>query len=140
MIFHPRRSIFPDENTPDRLYNGVRFADLPIFHIKASPNNTIINLTDAQGVTFMIHSCGREGFKNTREGTNIAAQATAITIATRAVQKGYQNVRVTVRGLGPGRMSAIKGLTMGGINVVSVTDVTPVTWKPFPRPKKQRKL
>ena len=30
----------------------------------------------------MIHSCGREGFKNTREGTNIAAQATAITIAT----------------------------------------------------------
>ena len=27
-----------------------------------------------------IHSCGREGFKNTREGTNIAAQATAITM------------------------------------------------------------
>ncbi len=30
----------------------------------------------------MVHSCGMEGFKNTREGTNIAAQATAITLAS----------------------------------------------------------
>ena len=33
------------------------------------------------GVPITVHSCGREGFKNTREGTNIAAQATAITLA-----------------------------------------------------------
>lgn len=30
----------------------------------------------------MLRSCGMEGFKNTRKGTNIAAQATAIGIAT----------------------------------------------------------
>lgn len=30
----------------------------------------------------MIRSCGMEGFKNTRKGTNIAAQATAIGLAT----------------------------------------------------------
>lgn len=29
----------------------------------------------------MIRSCGMEGFKNTRKGTNIAAQATAISLA-----------------------------------------------------------
>jgi hypothetical protein len=34
------------------------------------------------GCVKIIHSCGREGFKNTREGTNIAAQATGITLAT----------------------------------------------------------
>jgi len=34
------------------------------------------------GRTLIIHSCGMEGFKNTREGTNVAAQATAITLAT----------------------------------------------------------
>lgn len=88
----------------------------------------------------MVHSCGMEGFKNTREGTNIAAQATAITLASNAVAKKYQNVRVTVRGLGPGRMSSIKGLTMAGLNVVSVTDVTPITFGRMPRPKKLRKL
>lgn len=33
------------------------------------------------GVAEMYRSCGVEGFKNTRKGTNIAAQATAISLA-----------------------------------------------------------
>jgi len=134
------QSLFPDENTPNRLFNGIRYADLPICNIKATPNNTIISLCNAQGVPITVHSCGREGFKNTREGTNIAAQATAITLAKKGVEKGYQTVRVTVRGLGPGRMSSIKGLTMGGMDVISITDTTPVSWEVTPRPKKIRKL
>ena len=36
--------------------------------------------------------------------------------------------------------SSIKGLTMGGMNVVSITDCTPVSWDVTPRPKKIRKL
>lgn len=80
-----------------------------------------------------------EGFKNTRKGTNIAAQATAITIGTKIMERGTKVVRVTVRGLGPGRMSAIKGLQMSGLEIVSITDTTPVSWNP-PRPRKQRKL
>lgn len=36
--------------------------------------------------------------------------------------------------------SSIKGLTMAGLNVVSVTDVTPITFGRMPRPKKLRKL
>nr|CAG4647419.1 EOG090X0DZ9 [Megafenestra aurita] len=132
--------LFPDEETPNRLFNGIRYADLPICHIKASPNNTIISLSDSAGIVKTIHSCGREGFKNTREGTNIAAQATALTFGTRVIGMGMTNVRVAVRGLGPGRMAAIKGLTMAGMNVVSITDVTPVPWAPNPRPKKRRRL
>jgi Ribosomal protein S11 len=45
-----------------------------------------------------------EGFKNTRKGTNIAAQATAISIATKIMERGIKSVRIAVRGLGPGRM------------------------------------
>nr|CAG4651344.1 EOG090X0DZ9 [Simocephalus serrulatus] len=138
--FNQQTGLFPDEGTPDRIFDGIRFADLPICHIKATPNNTIISLTDSAGVIKTIHSCGREGFKNTREGTNIAAQATAITFGMRAIAMGMKTVRVAVRGLGPGRMSAIKGLTMAGVNVISITDVTPVPWAPNPRPKKRRKL
>jgi len=96
-------------------------------------------MADSAGLVRMINSCGIEGFKNTKKGTNIASQATAITLAT-AVKQGFQNVRVAVQGLGPGRMSAIKGLTMGGLNVVSITDVTPITFGFHQRPKKQRKL
>lgn len=32
------------------------------------------------GVVNMLRSCGVEGFKNARKGTNIAAQATAVSI------------------------------------------------------------
>ncbi|XP_058059488.1 small ribosomal subunit protein uS11m isoform X2 [Anopheles bellator] len=132
-------NLFPDANTPSTLFNGVPFNEIPICNIRVSPNNTIISITDAKGVPQFIRSCGIEGFKNTRKGTNIAAQATAISISNKALERGYKTVRVTVRGLGPGRMSAIKGLEMAGLNIISITDTTPVSWNP-PRPRKQRKL
>ena len=75
--------MFPTEETPNSLFNGIRFADIPICHIKTTPNNTIIQITDSTCVKSLgYRSCGMEGFKNTRKGTNIAAQATAITLGT----------------------------------------------------------
>lgn len=51
MIFFIIRQggLFPDEDTPNRLFDGIRFADLPICNIKASPNNTIMTICTAQG-------------------------------------------------------------------------------------------
>lgn len=150
-------NIYPDENTPTTLFNGIPFNEIPIVNIKVSPNNTIMNITDAKGATQIYRSCGIEGFKNARKGTNIAAQATAISLSTKILDRGIKLVRVTVRGLGPGRMvriliphsftrlsnfslqSAIKGLQMGGLNIVSITDTTPVSWNP-PRPRKAKRL
>ncbi|XP_046999861.1 28S ribosomal protein S11, mitochondrial [Schistocerca americana] len=131
--------LFPDETTSKQLFNGTPFEELPIFNIKVSPNNTIISVTDHKGVVKLMRSCGVEGFKNTRKGTNVAAQATAISLSMKALEYGYKTVRVRVRGLGPGRMAAIKGLQMGGMDIVSITDSTPVSWNP-PRPRKQKKL
>lgn len=131
--------IFPDENTPTALFNGVPFKDIPIVHIRVSKNNTILSLTNPKGEIQMIRSCGVEGFKNTKKGTNIAAQSTAITFCQKVVDRGIKQARITVRGLGPGRMSAIKGLQMAGLNIVSISDTTRVSWNP-PRPRKQRKL
>ncbi|GLV36193.1 mitochondrial ribosomal protein S11 [Carabus blaptoides fortunei] len=138
-LINSKEDLFPDETTPNRLFNGIPFKEIPVFNIRVSPNNTILSLTDQKGVPKLIRSCGVEGFKNTRKGTNIAAQATAISIGTRALERGWKTVRVRVRGLGPGRMSAIKGLQMSGLNIISVTDSTPVSWDP-PRPRKVRKL
>lgn len=41
------------------------------------------------GVPRLIRSCGIEGFKNTRKGTNIAAQATAISIGSVSYKMKY---------------------------------------------------
>ncbi|XP_018334898.1 uncharacterized protein LOC108743801 [Agrilus planipennis] len=138
-IIQRKENVFPDIDTPNKLFNGTPFKELPIFHIRVSKNNTILALTDHKGSTKLIRSCGIEGFKNAKKGTNIAAQTTAITVGTKAIENGVKTVRVTVSGLGPGRMSSIKGLQMSGINIVSITDTTPVSWNP-PRPRKQRKL
>lgn len=62
------------------------FHSLPIVNIRTSPNNTIINVTDSNGVPRLIRSCGIEGFKNARKGTNIAAQATAVNIVRLNIQ------------------------------------------------------
>ncbi|KAG5885172.1 hypothetical protein JTB14_003513 [Gonioctena quinquepunctata] len=138
-IIHKHSDTFPTIDTPNKLFKGMPFKNLPIFNIRVSPNNTIINLTDAKGTPKLTRSCGVEGFKNTRKGTNVAAQATAITIGTKALEQGVKTVRIRVRGLGPGRMAAIKGLQLSGLDIVSITDSTRVSWNP-PRPRKQRKL
>eukprot|EP00099_Drosophila_melanogaster_P015538 NP_524382.1 mitochondrial ribosomal protein S11 [Drosophila melanogaster] len=138
-LINRKAKFFPDASTANTLFNGIPFNELPICNIRVSPNNTIISVTDHKGVLRLIRSCGIEGFKNTRKGTNIAAQATAVTISGKAIELGWKTVRVKVRGLGPGRMSAIKGLQMGGLNIVSITDNTHVSFNP-PRPRKQRSL
>ncbi|XP_045499176.1 28S ribosomal protein S11, mitochondrial [Colias croceus] len=138
-VLKQKRNLFPTLESDNELHDGVLYKDLPICNIRVSHNNTIFTITNADGTVKLIRSCGMEGFKNTKKGTNIAAQTTAIAIGTRAIDKGFRTIRVRVQGLGPGRLSAVKGLTMAGLQVVSVTDATHVSWNP-PRPRKARRL
>lgn len=134
-----RFKMFPDKNTPSLLFDGVPFSQLPICCIRTTPNNTIISVTDYDGKVMRTNSCGLEGYKNAKKGTNIAAQQTAISIGSKTVKSGIKNVRVCIQGLGPGRASSIKGLEMSGLNIISVTDVTRISWNP-PRPRKVRRV
>ncbi|XP_012225676.1 small ribosomal subunit protein uS11 [Linepithema humile] len=136
---HQQQNLFPDANTPNRLFNGVPFKELYIVNIKSTPNNTIMSLSEHDGKVVLLHSAGVEGFKNARKGTNIAAQQAAITFANRVLEYGVNTVRIRVQGIGPGRMSSIKGLHMTGVNIVSITDDTRVSYNP-PRPRKQRRI
>ncbi|KAK0082519.1 hypothetical protein PV326_007141 [Microctonus aethiopoides] len=131
--------MFPDINTPNKLFNDIPFSEIPIVNIKCTPNNTLMTLSDYKGSVKIIHTCGTEGFKHARKGTNVAAQATAITLCKKAMNLGYKTIRIRIRGLGPGRASSIKGLQMGGLEIISITDYTPVTWDPL-RPRKAKRL
>ncbi|XP_032685772.1 30S ribosomal protein S11 isoform X2 [Odontomachus brunneus] len=139
MDINQQENLFPDEDTPNRLFNGVPYKELHIINIKSTPNNTIMNFTDYKGKAITLHSSGIEGFKNARKGTNIAAQQAAITFGNRIREYGINTVRIRVQGIGAGRMSSIKGLHMTGLNIVSVTDDTRVSWNP-PRARKQRRV
>jgi len=131
--------LFPDADTPNRLFNGVPYKELHIVNIKSTPNNTIMTFTNFSGQVLSLHTAGIEGYKNAKKGTNIAAQQAAITFGNRILEYGVNTVRIRVQGIGAGRMSSIKGFQMAGLNIVSITDDTRVSWNP-PRPRKQRRI
>lgn len=133
------KSLFPDASTLYQFFDGVQYTQLHVINIKSSHNNTIMSLTDFKGSGIILHSAGLEGFKNTKKGTNIAAQQAAITFGTRVLNHGIKTVKLRIQGIGPGRMGAIKGLQLTELNIVSITDDTRVSWNP-PRPRKQRRI
>lgn len=131
---------FPTPDTPNRLFDEIPYKDLPIIHIKTTKNNTIFSLCNRDGAFILCRTCGMEGFKNCRKGTNVAAQSTALSFSQKITRMGHKTVRVCIRGLGPGRMSSVKGLQMGGINIVSITDTTPISEVPKHRPPAARSV
>lgn len=118
---------------------SVQFPELPIILVKATYNNTLVYLTDHKGIMATWTSAGIEGFKNAKRGTNYAGKIAGEALAKRAEDLGVSRVRVKVKGMGPGRLEAVKGLVAGGLDIVSVTDVTPIPHN-GPKPKKQRRL
>uniref|UniRef100_A0A8D0EAJ5 Small ribosomal subunit protein uS11m n=1 Tax=Salvator merianae TaxID=96440 RepID=A0A8D0EAJ5_SALMN len=132
-------SYFPPGEDSSLRWAGKKFDEIPIAHIKATYNNTHIQILTHDSVPLVLATCGTEGFKNARKGTSIAAQTAGISAATKACAKGVAHVRVVVKGLGPGRMAAIKGLTIGGLEVISITDNTPIPHNGC-RPRKARRV
>ena len=107
-------------------------------HIQASFNNTIVTLTDAQGNALSWASAGGLGFRGSRKSTPYAAQVAAETATKAALVHGLKDVDVFVKGPGTGREAAIRALAASGLNVLSITDVTPVPHNGCRPPKRRR--
>src|SRR5262250_3370779 len=95
-------------------------------HILSTFNNTIVSLTDTQGNVIAWGSAGGQGFKGSRKSTPFAAQVTAEQAARRAMEHGMRQIEVYVKGPGSGREAAIRSLQAAGLNITSITDVTPI--------------
>jgi len=108
-------------------------------HIKSTFNNTIITVTDKKGETLAWSSSGTVGFKGSRKSTPFAAQLAAESAAKKALEFGMKRVDVFVKGPGSGRETAIRTLQANGLEVVSITDVTPQPHNGC-RPKKRRRV
>jgi small subunit ribosomal protein S11 len=95
-------------------------------HIKASFNNTIINITDLEGNSIAWTSGGSVGFKGSRKSTPYAAQVAAEQAARKAGENGVRKLDVIVRGSGSGRETAVRTLQTMGMEITGIRDVTPV--------------
>jgi small subunit ribosomal protein S11 len=108
-------------------------------HIKCTFNNTIITVTDPNGNVICKASSGMVGFKGSRKSTPFAAQTAAENVARVAMEHGMRRVDVFVKGPGSGRETAIRSLTAVGLEVATITDVTPQAHNGC-RPSKRRRV
>ncbi|MGZ7087165.1 MAG: 30S ribosomal protein S11 [Ilumatobacteraceae bacterium] len=109
-----------------------------VAHIKSSFNNTIVTITDQEGNTLSWASAGNVGFKGSRKSTPFAAQMAAENAARKAQEHGMKKVDVFVKGPGSGRETAIRSLQAAGLEVGSISDVTPVPHNGCRPPKRRR--
>lgn len=107
-------------------------------HIFATFNNTIITITDTNGNAVTWASGGTVGFKGSRKNTPYAARIASGNAAKIAMDNGMQEVAVIVKGPGPGREAAIRGVQGAGLTVTSIRDITPVPHNGCRPPKKRR--
>jgi small subunit ribosomal protein S11 len=109
-------------------------------YIQATFNNTLITFTDLEGNVVLWGSPGSltPPFKGSRRSTPYAAQIAAQHIAKQAIDQGVREVDIYVKGPGPGREAAIRSLQAAGLQVRSITDVTPIPHNGCRPPKKRR--
>ncbi len=108
-------------------------------HIHATFNNTIVTVTDPQGNVLCWASGGTSGFKGSRKSTPFAAQLAAQSVARQASSDfNMREVDVFVKGPGPGREGAIRAIMATGVQIRSITDVTPIPHNGCRPPKKRR--
>lgn len=111
--------------------NGMAF-------IKATFNNVLVSVTDANGNVLSWSSSGKEGFRGSRKNTPYAAQLSAETAAKAAHEMGLRKVEVFVKGPGSGREAAVRALATSGLEVISIKDRTPIPHNGCRPPKRRR--
>jgi small subunit ribosomal protein S11 len=107
-------------------------------YIKSTFNNTLVSITDEKGAVISWASSGHVGFKGSRKSTPFAAQMAAESAARKAMEHGMKKVDVFVKGPGSGRETAIRSLSTAGLEVGTISDVTPQPHNGCRPPKRRR--
>ncbi|HEX2172890.1 MAG TPA: 30S ribosomal protein S11 [Dehalococcoidia bacterium] len=107
-------------------------------YIQSTFNNTIVTVADPAGNVLSWGSAGTVGFKGSRKSTPYAAQMAAENAARKAMEHGVRLIDVFVKGPGSGREAAIRALQGVGLQINSITDVTPIPHNGCRPPKRRR--
>lgn len=109
----------PAKSSKKQVINGIA-------HVHISYNNTVMDISDLKGNVIAQSSSGLLGFRGTKKSTPYAANMVARDCVEKARKYNLTNIKIVVRGIGPARESAVRGLAGTGLNVTSIMDVTPV--------------
>lgn len=106
--------------------------------VNVSYNNTLIAMADSSGQIIAFSSAGLLGFKGSKKSTPYAANMVAKDCFEKTRKYNLTNIKIVIKGVGPGRESAIRGLASSGLNVLSIMDSTPIAHNGVRRPKPRR--
>ena len=109
-----------------------------VAHIHSTFNNTIVSIADENGNVISWSSAGALGYKGSRKSTPYVAQLCAEAAGKAAVQQGMKTVEVNVKGPGPGREAAVRALSVAGLDISAINDVTPIPHNGCRPPKRPR--
>ena len=107
-------------------------------YIHSTFNNTIVTITDNDGNAISRAAPGTLGFKGSKKSTPFAAGMSAEAAGKAAFDMGMRKVQVFVKGLGSGRETAIRSLQTAGLEITSISDVTPIPHNGCRPPKRPR--
>lgn len=108
-------------------------------YISLSYNNTLITFTDEKGNVLFWRSAGNIGFKGTKKGTPFAASKVAEAVANICNELKIKKVDIFIKGVGSGRTSTLKTFVNQGLEIESITDITPIPHNGC-RPAKRRRV
>lgn len=95
-------------------------------YVVSTYNNTMVSLADLSGNILAWSSSGALGFKGAKKATPYAATMVSKNVVEKVKKIGLQDIKVIIKGVGPGREASIRGLAGAGLNIVSIKDLTPV--------------
>lgn len=108
-------------------------------YVNATFNNTLVTITDEKGQTLAWGSAGRAGFRGTRKSTPYAATTAVESVIRQAKDEfGLRDVKVYIKGPGPGRDAALRAMRAVGLRMDLIADVTPIPYN-GPRARKKRR-
>ena len=108
-------------------------------YITATFNNTIVTVTDEQGGTLVVSSCGMHGFTGTRKSTPYAGTVTTESAIKKATDiHGTRKVDIFVKGIGPGREASLRSVRSSELDIGKIVDITPIPHNGVRPPKVRR--
>jgi len=119
---------YPTIDTPDILYNGIKFKDLPYVNIRMHKNNTKLVARYADQRMIYQNTPAMHGFPKAKKKTAVGGQVAGLSMGQKLRSNGIKHVRVRLTGYNQARMSTVAGIVQAGIQVVCIQDATYIPW------------
>jgi small subunit ribosomal protein S11 len=117
----------------------ARLSEQGRVYVTATFNNTIITVTNDGGQVVGWGSAGTAGFKGTRKSTPFAATTSVQKVVEDVRNRGMEKVDVFIKGIGMGRDASIRALRAAGLEIISISDISPIPHNGC-RPKGRRRV